>query len=156
MLCEYLKENYSAGEPVFSGDIDIPGMTEENIRYHLKKLTDEGTICRFEPGIYYFPKSSMLGDGMSLSTDTVVFHKYILRRPLTEITEENIDVLQFLYCLKDVDRCAEEELEICGDILTKYAREHDITRNVIDRFITKYSVKIYKAIYETGVKYVSA
>lgn len=97
MLCEYLKENYSAGEPVFSGDIDIPGMTEENI-----------------------------------------------------------DVLQFLDCLKDVDRCAEEELKICGDILTKYAREHDITRNVIDRFITKYPVKIYKAIYETGVKHVSA
>lgn len=207
MLCEYLKENYSAGEPIFTSDIGIPGMTEENIRYHLKKLTDEGTICRFEPGIYYFPKSSMLGDRMSLSTDTVAFHKYILRRgkrvgyysgytlanrmglstqvpfieeitsnfapapirevmiknrkyilrrPLTEITEENIDVLQFLDCLKDIDKCAEEELDICGVILTRYAREHGITRDEIDRFITKYPVKIYKAIYETGVKYVSA
>ena len=55
MLYEYLKENYIPGEPIFTGDIDIPGMTEENLRYHLKKLTDSGTICRFEPGVYYFP-----------------------------------------------------------------------------------------------------
>ena len=40
MLYEYLKENYIPGEPIFTGDIDIPGMTEENLRYHLKKLTD--------------------------------------------------------------------------------------------------------------------
>ena len=25
------KENYIPGEPIFTGDIDIPGMTEENI-----------------------------------------------------------------------------------------------------------------------------
>ena len=33
MLYEYLKENYIPGEPIFTGDIDIPGMTEENLRY---------------------------------------------------------------------------------------------------------------------------
>lgn len=38
MLYEYLKENYIPGEPIFTGDIDIPGMTEENLRYHLKNL----------------------------------------------------------------------------------------------------------------------
>ncbi len=32
------KENYIPGEPIFTGDIDIPGMTEENLRYHLKNL----------------------------------------------------------------------------------------------------------------------
>lgn len=207
MLHEYLKENYSRGEPIFACDINIADMTEENLRYHLKKLTDEDIICRFEPGVYYFPKSGILGERMSLSTDTVALHKYImrrgkrigyysgytlanrmglstqvpfieeitsnfapapvrelaiknrkyiLRRPLAEITEENVNVLQFLDCLKDVDRCAEEEPDVCGDILTRYAREHEITRAMIDRFITNYPVKIYKAIYETGVKYVSA
>lgn len=38
MLYKYLKENYIPGEPIFAGDIDIPGMTEENLRYHLKNL----------------------------------------------------------------------------------------------------------------------
>ena len=33
MLYQYLKENYIPGEPIFTGDIDIPGMTEENLRY---------------------------------------------------------------------------------------------------------------------------
>ena len=207
MLYEYLKENYILGEPIFANDIEIPGMTEENLRYHLKKLTDDGIICRFEPGVYYFPKTSILGDKMQLSADTVALHKYIMRkgkrigyysgytlanrmglstqvpfteeitsnyapapvreltiknrkyivrRPMVEVTEENVKVLQFLDCLKDVDKCAEEELEVCGRILTQYAMEHGITKEKIDKFIANYPLKIYKAIYETGVAYVSA
>ena len=80
MLYQYLKENYIPGEPIFTGDIDIRGMTEENLRYHLKKLTDNGIICRFEPGVYYFPKIDIFGEPMSLSADTVAVHKYIIRR----------------------------------------------------------------------------
>lgn len=207
ILYKYLKENYISGEPIFANDIEIPGMTEENLRYHLKRLTDSGMICRFEPGVYYFPKTSILGDRVQLSADTVAVHKYIMRkgkrvgyysgytlanrmglstqvpfteeitsnyapaqvreltiknrkyiirRPVVEVTEENVKVLQFLDCLKDVDKCAEEELEVCGQILTRYAREHGITKEMADKFIANYPVKIYKAIYETGVIYVSA
>ena len=42
MLYEYLKGNYEPGEPIFSGDISISGLSEENLRYHLKRLTDDG------------------------------------------------------------------------------------------------------------------
>lgn len=56
-------------------------------------------------------------------------------------------------CLKDIEKCAEEELEICGQILTKYAIDNSITKQDVDRFIGKYPMKIYKAIYDTGVKY---
>lgn len=207
MLYEYLKENYSIGEPIFASDIEIAGMTEENLRYHLKKLTDSDIICRFEPGIYYFPKTNILGERISLSIDTVAVHKYIMRRgkrigyyagytlanrlglstqvpfteeitsnyapalvrqltiqnrkyiirrPLVEVNEKNVNVLQFLDCLKDIDKCAEVELDVCGQILTKYAKEHQITKAMIDEFIINYPMKIYKSIYETGVKYVSA
>lgn len=207
MLYDYLKENYIPGEPIFTGDICISGMTEENLRYHLKKLTDSGIICRFEPGVYYFPKTDILGEPMTLAADTVAVHKYIMRRgkrvgyysgytlanrmglslqvpfmqeissnfapalvrkltiknrqfiirrPVAEITEENVSVLQFLDCLKDIEKYAETELEKCGMILSEYARKNDITKKKIDRFITSYPVKIYKAIYETGVKYVSS
>lgn len=207
MLLEYLKENYSVGEPIFTSDIKLEGMTEENLRYHLKKMTDDGIICRFEPGVYYFPKRNIFGDMMIMTAETVMVHKYILRRgkrvgyysgytlanrmgmstqvpfteeitsnyapalvreltiknrkyiirrPTVEITDENVKVLQFLDCLKDVDKCAEEELENCGRILTNYAKENSITKEQVDRFITNYPMKIYKAIYETGVTYVSA
>ena len=207
MLYEYLKDNYTLGEPIFQNDIKIDGMTDANLRYHFKKLTDSGIICRFEAGIYYFPKTNILGEKMVLSAETVAIHKYIMRKgkrigyysgytlanrmglstqvPFTEeitsnfapaqvreitiknrkyivrrstieITDENAKVLQFLECLKDIEKCAEEELEICGQILTKYAIDNSITKQDVDRFIGKYPMKIYKAIYDTGVKYVSA
>lgn len=207
MLYEYLKRNYEVGEPIFSGDISIPGFSEENLRYHLKRLTDNGILRRFEAGIYYFPKTDIFGEKMDMTADTVVFHKYvrrrrkrvgyysgytlanrmglstqvplteeitsnfapaqireltiknrkyILRRPVVEITDENVAVLQFLDCLKDLEKCAEKEPEVCGRILTDYAREHALTKSVVDRFLISYPLKIYKAIYETGVEYVSA
>lgn len=207
MLYEYLKENYEPGEPIFSGDIEIPGLSEENLRYHLKKLTDDGIISRFEAGVYYFPKKDILGERMSLSAETVATHKYIkrrgkrvgyysgftlanrmglstqvpftveitsnyapaqvreltiknrkfiIRRPVVEVTEDNVTVLQFLDCLKDIEKCAEEELDVCGRILSEYARHNAITKKRIDELIANYPVKIYKAIYETGVEYVSA
>lgn len=207
MLYEYLKENYELGEPIFSGDIEIPGLSEENLRYHLKKLADDGIISRFEAGVYYFPKMDILGERINLSAETVAIHKYIkrrgkrvgyysgytlanrmglstqvpftveitsnyapaqvreltiknrkyiVRRPIVEVTEDNVTVLQFLDCLKDIEKCAEEEMDVCGRILSEYARHNAITKKRIDEFIANYPVKIYKAIYETGVKYVSA
>lgn len=207
MLYNYLKENYKPGEPIFTADITLPEVSKEDLRYHLKKLTDNDILCRFGSGIYYFPKTDLFGERMTLTADTVVLHKYIKRRgkrvgyysgytlanrmglstqvPLTEeitsnfapapvrevtiknrkyilrqpvmnITDENVAVLQFLDCLKDLEKCAEEEPEVCGRILTSYAREHTLTKALIDRFLVNYPLKIYKAIYETGVEYVFA
>ena len=75
---------------------------------------------------------------------------------MVEVTDENVAVLQFLDCLKDLEKCAEEAPEVCGRILTGYARDHAITKVLVDRFLVNYPLKIYKAIYETGVEYVSA
>ena len=207
MVLEYLKENYKNGEPIFLTDISIPNITEENLRYHLKKYTDDGILYRFEPGIYYFPKENLFGEKSVLSAEVVAVNKYIrrrgkrvgfysgytlanrmglsaqvpftgeitsnyapaevrelcmknrkyiIRRPIAEINEINAPVLQLLDCLKDIDKCAEEDMESCGAILTRYIAEHEITKEKIDQFITSYPTKIYKAIYETGVTYVSA
>lgn len=207
MVYDYLTTNYEKGEPIFLTDIDIDGMTEENLRYHLKKLTDDGVICRFEPGIYYLPKKNLFGEDSVLSVETVALHKYIsrrgkrvgfysgytlanrlglstqvpfteeitsnyasaavreikiknrkyvIRRPAVEITDDNAYVLQFLDCLKDIDKSAEEDMTLCGEILTQFATEHMITRQLVDQFLSYYPIKIYKAIYETGVQYVSA
>ncbi len=207
MVLDYLKENYKIGEPIFLTDIIIPNITEENLRYHLKKYTDDGILCRFEPGIYYFPKENIFGEKSVLSADVVAVNKYIkrrgrrvgfysgytlanrmglstqvpyteeitsnyapaavrelliknrkyiIRRPIIEINEMNAPVLQLLDCLKDIDRCAEEDMKSCGVILTRYIKENGITKEKIDQYITSYPTKIYKAIYETGVRYVSA
>ena len=202
LLLEYLKNDYTLGEPIFQNDIKIDGMTDANLRCHFKKLTDEGVICRFDDGIYYFPKTNILGEKQELAVETIAIHKYfmrkgkrigyysgytlanrmrlspqvpfteeitsnlapvpvqeiiiknrkyIVRRPVVEITDENVKVLQFLDCLKDIEKCADEDLEICGQILKKYAIEHAITKQDVDKFISKYPMEIYKAICETGV-----
>lgn len=207
MLFDYLISNYEKGEPIFLTDIIIEGVSEENIRYHLKKLKDDGVVCRFEPGVYYIPKRNTLGEQSTISAETVALHKYVsrrgkrvgfysgytlanrlglstqvpfkeeitsnyapalireitiknrkyvIRRPVVEVTEENVYVLQLLDCLKDIDKSAEEDMKICGKILTDYANEHRITKEQVDQFLAYYPLKIYKAIYETGVKYVSA
>ena len=72
MIEQYLSEHYEKGEPIFLSDLGLEGMTEENLRYHLKRMTDEGKICRFAPGIYYFQNESarrktdpLAGDGSS-------------------------------------------------------------------------------------------
>ncbi|MDO4961356.1 MAG: DUF6088 family protein [Eubacteriales bacterium] len=207
MLYEYIIKNYDAGEPIFLTDIVIEDMTEENIRYHLKALTDKGKLCRFEPGVYYIPKTNILGIAPALSAETMVFHKYIsrrgrrvgfysgytlanrlgmsaqvpfreeitsnyapaqvrevrirnrrylIRRPVVRITEENAYALQMLDCLKDIDKSAEVDMAACGRILTKFAVDHHITKELVDSFLEYYPIKIYKAIYETGVEYVSA
>ena len=207
MLMDYLVANYDKGEPIFLADICIEGMTEENIRYHLKKMTDDGAICRFDSGVYFFPKTDIFGEKAMISADTVALHKYVsrrgkrvgfysgytlanrlglstqvpfkeeitsnyapaqvreiniknkkyvLRRPAVEVTEENAYVLQFLDCLKDIDKAAEEDMKVCGKILTQYAKAHQITKEQVDQLLEYYPLKIYKAIYETGVEYVSA
>lgn len=207
MVFDYLVSNYEKGEPIFLTDIVIEGMTEENIRYHLKRLTDNGIISRFESGVYYIPKTNILGEQSTLSAETVALHKYVyrkgkrvgfysgytlanrlglstqvpfkeeitsnyapaqvreisiknrkyvIRRPVMEVTEENAYILQLLDCLKDIDKSAEEDMKVCGKILTDYAAEHKITKAMVDPFLEYYPLKIYKAIYETGVEYVSA
>lgn len=207
MIYDYLKSHYKLGEPIFLSEINIPNMTNENLRYHLKKMTDDGIIDRFEPGIYYFPKTDILGNKIALSPETVALHKYIMhkgkyigyysghtlanhlglttqvpliqeitsnnapakvrkikigninyiiRKPYIEITNENVIILQFLDCLKDINKYSEENLEACGKILTNFASRHNITKSMIDSEISNYPIRIYKAIYETGVNYVSS
>ena len=78
MLWNYISENYSPGEPIVASDIDI-GLSEVNKRRQFKLLTDSGKLSRFENGIYYIPKKSLLGGTVSIPPEIVVEKKYISR-----------------------------------------------------------------------------
>ena len=78
MLWKYICENYSPGEPIVASDIDI-GLSEVNKRRQLKLLTDSGKLSRFENGIYYIPKKSLLGGSVAIPPEIVVEKKYIAR-----------------------------------------------------------------------------
>ena len=73
------KENYIPGEPIFTGDIDIPGMTEETLRYHLKKLTDSGSISL--TGVYLVT-FSIVGPILGPLFDKYNLHRKNLSRML--------------------------------------------------------------------------
>ena len=76
-LYAYLTENYKENEPFFLSDIQVDGMTGNNIRQQLKKLTDAGKIKRFDTGIYYLPKKSIFKSGATPTLEKVLKYKYL-------------------------------------------------------------------------------
>lgn len=83
MLYEYLQKNYKANEPIFVADIDLP-VSDVNLRQMFKTLCDAGKIKRFDTGIYYIPKNSILKGGVPLAADEVAVAKYITRKGKVE------------------------------------------------------------------------
>ena len=78
MLYDYLIDNYQTNEPIFVADIELP-VSDCNLRQMLKALCDSGKIRRFDTGVYYLPKSSILKNGVPLAADEVAVAKYIFR-----------------------------------------------------------------------------
>lgn len=77
MLYNYLKETYGENEPIFVADIKYEGMSTNYIRQQIKKLTDVGTLKRYDTGIYFIPKKSIFKSGSQLSRDKVIEQKYL-------------------------------------------------------------------------------
>lgn len=80
LLYSYLVNNYEAGEPIFTIDVEVNGMSGDNIRRQFKTLADQGKIKRFENGVYYLPEETRLKGGASPSPDRVAYNKYIYRK----------------------------------------------------------------------------
>ena len=76
-LYQYLIEKYKENEPFFLSDIQIEGITGNNIRQQLKKLTDIGKIKRFDKGIYYLPKKSIFKSSTQPTLEKVLEYKYL-------------------------------------------------------------------------------
>ena len=79
MLYEYLKANYKENEPIFLSDINIYGVSNNNLRQMFKTLCDNNKIKRYDTGIYYIPKASRLKNTNTLPADLVANYKYITR-----------------------------------------------------------------------------
>lgn len=77
MLYSYLKEKYGENEPIILSDIKIDGMSDNNIRQQMMKLTGEGKLKRYDTGIYFIPKRSTFLSSAQLSCDRVIEVKYL-------------------------------------------------------------------------------
>lgn len=74
--------------------------------------------------------------------------KIILRKPRTQITNENCNILQFLDLLKDLEMYA-DDISDAAKRLSAYAKELRLCRSEIDEYIGFFPERIYKNIYET-------
>lgn len=79
-VMDYILNSYKEGEPIFIADIEIQGISDDNIKQQLKRLTDMEYLQRYEKGIYYRPRESRLKSGFCLSADMVARYKYISRQ----------------------------------------------------------------------------
>ena len=77
-IYSYLQNNYGLNEPIFLSDLEIPGVKPTSLRPQLKKLIEDGSLKRFDAGIYYLPKQSMFRFGSMMSPDDVIRKKYLL------------------------------------------------------------------------------
>lgn len=74
-LFEYLKKNYKYDNPIFLCDIDIKGLSDNNLRQQIKHLTDAGYLLNYTTGIYCFKY-----DGEpKIDTKKIIESKYIYR-----------------------------------------------------------------------------
>lgn len=76
MLLEYIKENFKPGEPILLQSIEVD-MKYDNLCQQIKKLTDEGSLCRYMDGVYFLPKKTSSGVPYTINADTVAELKYI-------------------------------------------------------------------------------
>lgn len=74
----FIKSNYKPDEPIFLSELNIPGIKEGSVRQQMMKLTEEGKIKRYIPGVYFIPTSSKLFSSSTLSIDEVIEKKYML------------------------------------------------------------------------------
>ena len=80
MLYEYLIKNYKETEPIFFSDIPLMDKPKPEISRELRILCEEGKICKYDKGIYYIPKKTVLKNPIGPSADVVASYKYISRR----------------------------------------------------------------------------
>ena len=77
MLYDYIIHNYKECEPIFFGDLLIERITKSAVNQQLKTLCNNGKLAKYETGVYYIPKQSLLKSKIGPTADTVARYRYI-------------------------------------------------------------------------------
>ena len=75
--------------------------------------------------------------------------KIMLRKPRTEITNDNYSVLQLLDLLKDLEQYVDDDMSAAAERIGAYIRKIGIRRAEVDEYISLFPDRVYKYIYET-------
>lgn len=77
MLYDYIIHNYKEGEPIFFGDLLIEGVTKSAVNQQLKTLCKHGKLVKYETGVYYIPKKTLLKSAVGPTADMVARYRFI-------------------------------------------------------------------------------
>ena len=79
MVLQALQAKYGYNEPIFLSEISFENISNNYLRQIFKRLTDEGSLQRYDAGIYYLPKKSTMLKNSYLDSNKVIINKYITR-----------------------------------------------------------------------------
>jgi hypothetical protein len=77
MLYDYIVKTYKEGEPIFFADLLVEGISKPAASQQLKTLCNNGKLVKYENGVYYIPKKSLLKSSVGPSADTVAKYRFI-------------------------------------------------------------------------------
>ena len=207
VLYNYIREHYKEAEPIFFSDLEREDITRSALNQQLKKLCDKGLLEKYDVGVYFIPKKTLLNSTIGPNADMVARYRFIskgnnidgfyggnsfanqigistqvpqvvvivsnntnssdrevrignrrfyVKKPIVQITKENVYVLQMLELLKNLDAYLDYSYEEARDKFAEYISFHGIKRSDVDMYIRKYQVATIKYYYELGLDYVLA
>ena len=77
-VCKRLRERYADNEPIFKSEISVLIKDETLGKRAIRILVNEGSLKRYDRGIYYFPRKSIFRSGSTLNIYDVIKKKYLL------------------------------------------------------------------------------
>lgn len=207
VLYNYIREHYKDAEPIFFSDLEREDITRSALNQQLKKLCDKGLLEKYDVGVYFIPKKTLLNSTIGPNADMVARYRFIskgnnidgfyggnsfanqigistqvpqvveivsnntnssdrevrignrrfyVKKPIVQITKENVYVLQMLELLKNLDAYLDYSYEEAREKFAEYISFHGIKRSDVDMYIRKYPVATFKYYYELGLDYVLA
>lgn len=207
VMYNYIREHYKEAEPIFFSDLEREDITRSALNQQLKKLCDKGLLEKYDVGVYFIPKKTLLNSTIGPNADMVARYRFIskgnnidgfyggnsfanqigistqvpqvveivsnntnssdrevrignrrfyVKKPIVQITKENVYVLQMLELLKNLDAYLDYSYEEAREKFAEYISFHGIKRRDVDMYIRKYPVATFKYYYELGLDYVLA
>lgn len=77
MLYDYILENYKEAEPIFFSDLERGDISKAALSQQLKILCKKGFLEKYDTGIYYRPKKSLLKSSIGPNADMVARYRFI-------------------------------------------------------------------------------
>ena len=77
MLYDYIIRNYKEAEPIFFSDLERWDITKSALNQQLKKLCEKELLQKFDTGVYYMPKKTLLKSNVGPNADMVARYRFI-------------------------------------------------------------------------------